>query len=286
MPIWDAVSLSMGQWDKGKPSIFGGTTTINNAYNCNIGSVLAFYIGEGRVTNIFGGETKIVFDWESVIFSLFKMPLDGKFLLGGGDSTFVLGPSNKLNYYSYEFTVNRSREKITFTTTSNRDEKVVPSIILIIIILGFVCILGTALFLRWKYKLYSSATETTSNRTREAGILASSLIPILEGAWLSILCLVEKCNGTIEGFKEIINWAKHQLIADAEVARINAAEIAAAALLVVDTNLASVLGVNENALEGVQNGVENIEDGINNNNEQAEQEVSVWASLMDFLFSK
>ncbi|MCY2936907.1 MAG: hypothetical protein NTV55_00930 [Planctomycetota bacterium] len=291
MPIWDAVSLSLGQWDQGKPSIFGGTTTINNAYNCYIGSVLAFYIGEGRVTNVFGGETKIVFDWESVISSIVSMPDYLKLFMGGGDSTFVLGPSNKLNYYGYDFAVNRKRIKIEVkygeseAVTSEKALKaaVIPLLIVAIITLGFVCILGTALFLRWEYKLFTSASKTTSNRTREAGILASSLIPIFEGAWLGILCAVENIEGTITGFKEITNWAGHQLIADAEAARINAAEIAAAALLLVDPNLVPVLGVNENALLGVQNEVGNIEDGINNNIDQAEQEVSGWAYLMDFL---
>ena len=68
MPIWEAVALGL-HFGKGSADP-GGVPLINNSYNCYVGSVLAFYIGEGRVTSIFGGETKLVFDWESVFFNL------------------------------------------------------------------------------------------------------------------------------------------------------------------------------------------------------------------------
>ena len=181
-------------WIKSIPSnpLFGGADLINNNFNCYIGSVLAFYLGQGRVTNLYGSETKIVCDW---VYMLTEIPLLGIFPMAyrppgtGGDSTFVLGPTNKLNYFGNDFAVNRHRHEIICTykgwkktdTTSP-----VPLVIWLIIILGFVGILATVLALRARYKMVSVSTSQT-------GMLASFLIPWFEGLWMGLLVNVECC---------------------------------------------------------------------------------------------
>jgi hypothetical protein len=120
MAIWEAVAGGLAGTDTNTG--YEGTHLINNSYNCYVGSVLAFYIGQGRVTSIFGGETKLVFDWEAVFLKLMEgIPLPGtttwipinarsRKAMGGGDTTLVLGPTNKLNYYGGDAAINRARD--------------------------------------------------------------------------------------------------------------------------------------------------------------------------------
>ncbi|RLS37779.1 MAG: hypothetical protein DWH82_09725 [Planctomycetota bacterium] len=173
-------------WIKSIPSnpLFGGADLINNNFNCYIGSVLAFYLGQGRVTNIYGSETKIVFDWE---YMLTQVPfVGGLFAIyrpygTGGDSTFVLGPTNKLNYCGTDIVVNRNRSPIKFEAATLLP---IPTCIYTIITLGFVGILVTVLTLRAKYKMSSVLTS-------QAGMLASFLIPWFEGLWMGLLVELE-----------------------------------------------------------------------------------------------
>ena len=244
MPIWEAVALGL-HFGKGSADP-GGVPLINNSYNCYVGSVLAFYIGEGRVTSIFGGETKLVFDWESVFFNLLSWGKDNpasvlgrsRRLMGGGDTTLVLGPTNKLNYYGADAAVNRARTTFSMqywnTATSapkisapegevdgSADQKErkkkndenqkkqdegakkgdVPLVIKCILALGFIGILATALLLRYWWDFSGISSGTVENRKES---LASVLIPLFEDLWLSLLYLVELVDGGVEGLTMVL----------------------------------------------------------------------------------
>ena len=200
-------------WIKSIPSnpLFGGADLINNNFSCYIGSVLAFYLGQGRVTNIYGSETKIVFDW---VYMLTQLPMDWKGVLlpiaglatiyrpygSGGDSTFVLGPTNKLNYFGTDITVGRNRATIKVVYKKADDElKTIPSVVKFIIILGFVGILATVLTLRARYKMVSVSTSQT-------GMLASLLIPWFEGLWMALLFDVETAGGIGTILTKKVDW--------------------------------------------------------------------------------
>ena len=222
MPIWEAVALGLHFDGRANP---GDVPLINNSYNCYVGSVLAFYIGEGRVTSIFGGETKLVFDWESVFFNLLgwekkdnPASVLGKFrrLMGGGDTTLVVGPTNKLNYYGADAAVNRARDDFKMVWALNvpntdpgadpgavKEAKKgdVPLVIKCILALGFIGILATALLLRYWWDFSGISSGTVENRKES---LASVLIPLFEDLWLSLLYLVELVEGGVGGLTWVL----------------------------------------------------------------------------------
>jgi hypothetical protein len=217
MPLWDAVA--MGLAGTGTNPEFNGVPLINNSYNCYVGSVLAFYIGEGRVTAIYGGETKLVFDWESVLSKFFNGGKDiptsllgrTRRLMGGGDTTLVLGPTNKLNYYGSDLGVNRARDDFKMVWALNvpdtdpeaaqgamKEAKKgdIPPLIQGILALGFLGILAAALLLRYWWGFYGISSSKPQTDQEQ---LASVLIPMFEGLWLSLLYLVETIDGGISG---------------------------------------------------------------------------------------
>ena len=234
MPLWDAVA--MGLAGKGINPEFNGVPLINNSYNCYVGSVLAFYIGEGRVTAIYGGETKLVFDWESVLVKL--LDWDGKGLLGslaktrrlmgGGDTTLVLGPTNKLNYYGADLGISRARDagKVELIY---KNLAVIPPVIQAILALGFLGILATSLLLRywWGYYGISSSKPQTDQEQ-----LASVLIPMFEGLWLSLLYAVETIDGVAEGMIAVATGLKSFLDSASLVIPFIFAAVAAVTLLI------------------------------------------------------
>jgi hypothetical protein len=218
MPLWDAVA--MGLAGSGTNPEFNGVPLINNSYNCYVGSVLAFYIGEGRVTAIYGGETKLVFDWESVLLNLLDWGGNGPLgklettrkLMGGGDTTLVLGPTNKLNYYGSDLAVNRARDEFKMTWTIKVPDtsqgaaagamkditktEAIPAVIKCILALGFIGILSAALLLRYWWGFYGISSSKPQTEQEQ---LASVLIPMFEGLWLSLLYAVEAVNGGLTG---------------------------------------------------------------------------------------
>ena len=164
----------------------GQSTLFNNSYSSIVGSVLAFYIGMGRITNVFGTETKIVVDPESMTgFGFMKLPTFMKSFIGGGDSGFVLGATNKLLYAGCDFEVKRARTKIEWLKAGAGDANI-PSPIKLLIALGVLSVLGAALLLRFEYGVTSSTGDPSPTLQ-----LASAIIPLTEGAWMSCLMLLE-----------------------------------------------------------------------------------------------
>ena len=272
MPLWDAVA--MGLAGTGTNPEFNGVPLINNSYNCYVGSVLAFYIGEGRVTAIYGGETKLVFDWESVLVNLLdwggKGPLGSlartRRLMGGGDTTLVLGPTNKLNYYGSDLAVNRARDefKITWKTMAQVDgvstditkTADVPLAIKCILALGFIGILAAALLLRYWWGYYGISSSKPQTEQEQ---LASVLIPMFEGLWLSLLYAVETIaggvwgvGGIIDSFLMSLGYAGQKVAADA------LALAAAAAQVPVNPVVGeqALVGIESDAVEDEQDVVE------------------------------
>lgn len=224
MGIWDAVAGGLAGTDTNTG--YEGAPLINNSYNCYVGSVLAFYIGKGRVTSIFGGETKLVFDWEAVFLKLMEdRPLPGtttwipinarsRKAMGGGDTTLVLGPTNKLNYYGGDAAINRARDDfaMVWNQTGTRPgigkktadvvkSESIPLVVWAILLLGFLGIFATAMILRylWRFSTVPSAGETKQE------MLASVLIPMFEGLWISLLLTVELVEGGISGTGGVVN---------------------------------------------------------------------------------
>ena len=253
MPLWDAVA--MGLAGTGTNPEFNGVPLINNSYNCYVGSVLAFYIGEGRVTAIYGGETKLVFDWESVLVKLLDWGGQGylgslaktRRLMGGGDTTLVLGPTNKLNYYGSDLAVNRARDEFKMTwplmseAVGNQGEAgyvapkdisktgAIPVVIRLLLALGFIGILAAALLLRYWWDFYGISSSKPQTEQEQ---LASVLIPMFEGLWLSLLYLVETieggmwgAGGIVDSFLMSLGCAGQKAAADALAAAAAAAQV-------------------------------------------------------------
>ncbi len=272
MPLWDAVA--MGLAGTGTNPEFNGVPLINNSYNCYVGSVLAFYIGEGRVTAIYGGETKLVFDWESVLVNLLdwggKGPLGSlartRRLMGGGDTTLVLGPTNKLNYYGSDLAVNRARDefKITWKTMAQVDgvstditkTADVPLAIKCILALGFIGILAAALLLRYWWGYYGISSSKPQTEQEQ---LASVLIPMFEGLWLSLLYAVETIAGGVWGVGGIIDSFLMSLGYAGQKAAADALALAAAAAQVPVNPVVgeqALVGIESDAVEDEQDVVE------------------------------
>lgn len=241
------------EWLRATPpfadNMFGGAGAINNSYNCTIGSVLAFYLGQGRVTNVFGSETKIVFDWQYVLKNTGYPKVD--FGIGlllqrwpntGGDSTFVLGPSHKLNYFGTDFSVNRARVTLKANyapdllakTTESPEWNSIPGWIQVWIFLGFSGILSLVLCLRRYYKL--NTVQTTN-----AGYMASFLIPALEAAWLGILVTIEQLGAVVDCFLTSDATRLWCTARDEAAAAVDAAKILAAEQAVQTTAAAAEL---------------------------------------------
>ena len=285
MPLWDAVA--MGLAGTGTNPEFNGVPLINNSYNCYVGSVLAFYIGEGRVTAIYGGETKLVFDWESVLVKLLDWGGQGPLgslaktrrLMGGGDTTLVLGPTNKLNYYGSDLAVNRARDEFKMTwplmseAVGNQGEAgyvapkdisktgAIPVVIRLLLALGFIGILAAALLLRYWWGFYGISSSKPQTEQEQ---LASVLIPMFEGLWLSLLYAVETIEGGVWGVGGIVDsflmslgYAGQKAAADARAAA------AAEAQAQVNAGLA------EQVLLGIEGDAEEDEEDVEEAGENA-----------------
>ncbi len=293
MPLWDAVA--MGLAGTGTNPEFNGVPLINNSYNCYVGSVLAFYIGEGRVTAIYGGETKLVFDWESVLVKLLDWGGQGPLgslaktrrLMGGGDTTLVIGPTNKLNYYGSDLAVGRARDDFKMTwplmseAVGNQGEAgyvapkdisktgAIPVVIRLLLALGFIGILAAALLLRYWWGFYGISSSKPQTEQEQ---LASVLIPMFEGLWLSLLFAVETIEGGVWGVGGIVDsflmslgYAGQKAAADALAAAAAAAQ-APVNPVVVEQALVGIEGDAvededdvEEAGENARNSLESIE---------------------------
>lgn len=278
MPLWDAVA--MGLAGKGINPEFNGVPLINNSYNCYVGSVLAFYIGEGRVTAIYGGETKLVFDWESVLVKL--LDWDGKGLLGslaktrrlmgGGDTTLVLGPTNKLNYYGADLGISRARDagKVELIY---KNLAVIPPVIQAILALGFLGILATSLLLRywWGYYGISSSKPQTDQEQ-----LASVLIPMFEGLWLSLLYAVETIDGVAEGMIAVATGLKSFLDSASLVIPFIFAAVAAVTLLIPFAAYQAC----QFALSSLASDTDELGQGVDSVSEQGVNDVNLLSQLI------
>lgn len=278
MPLWDAVA--MGLADTGTNPEFNGVPLINNSYNCYVGSVLAFYIGEGRVTAIYGGETKLVFDWESVLVKL--LDWDGKGLLGslaktrrlmgGGDTTLVLGPTNKLNYYGADLGISRARDagKVDLIY---KNLAVIPPVIQAILALGFLGILATSLLLRYWWGFYGISSSKPQTEQEQ---LASVLIPMFEGLWLSLLYAVETIDGVAEGMIAVATGLKSFLDSASLVIPFIFAAVAAVTLLIpFAANQACQFG-----LSSLASDTDELGQGVDSVSEQGVNDVNLLSQLI------
>lgn len=278
MPLWDAVA--MGLADTGTNPEFNGVPLINNSYNCYVGSVLAFYIGEGRVTAIYGGETKLVFDWESVLVKL--LDWDGKGLLGslaktrrlmgGGDTTLVLGPTNKLNYYGADLGISRARDagKVDLIY---KNLAVIPPVIQAILALGFLGILATSLLLRYWWGFYGISSSKPQTEQEQ---LASVLIPMFEGLWLSLLYAVETIDGVAEGMIAVATGLKSFLDSASLVIPFIFAAVAAVTLLIpFAANQACQF-----ALSSLASDTDELGQGVDSVSEQGVNDVNLLSQLI------
>ncbi|MFN5330350.1 MAG: hypothetical protein ACK5DV_14350, partial [Planctomycetota bacterium] len=59
MAVWDIIGIPLENSESAK-------SIINSSYSSIIGDSLAFVIGGGRATNIYGGDCKMVIDWEKL----------------------------------------------------------------------------------------------------------------------------------------------------------------------------------------------------------------------------
>jgi len=199
--------MEMGMTGGGFNPKIGQSTLFNNSYSSIVGSVLAFYIGMGRITNVFGTETKIVVDPESMTgFDFMKLSMPMKAFIGGGDSGFVLGATNKLLYAGCDFEVKRARTGIDWIKSGKEN---IPRPIKLLITLGVLGILGAALLLRFKYGVTSSSDPSPALE------LASTIIPLTEGAWMSCLMLLEylysRAETSTNTVKDLISKKKSNL---------------------------------------------------------------------------
>ena len=136
--------------------------------------------------------------------------------MGGGDTTLVLGPTNKLNYYGADAAVNRARDDFKMvwalnvpdtdpgaepTAVKEAKKGDVPLVIKCILALGFIGILATALLLRYWWHFSGISSGTVENRKES---LASVLIPLFEDLWLSLLYLVELVEGGVGGLTMVL----------------------------------------------------------------------------------
>lgn len=278
MPLWDAVA--MGLAGTGTNPEFNGVPLINNSYNCYVGSVLAFYIGEGRVTAIYGGETKLVFDWESVLVKL--LDWDGKGLLGslaktrrlmgGGDTTLVLGPTNKLNYYGADLGISRARDagKVDLIY---KNLAVIPPVIQAILALGFLGILATTLLLRYWWGFYGISSSKPQTEQEQ---LASVLIPMFEGLWLSLLYAVETIDGVAEGMIAVATGLKSFLDSASLVIPFIFAAVAAVTLLIpFAANQACQF-----ALSSLASDTDELGQGVDSVSEQGVNDVNLLSQLI------
>jgi hypothetical protein len=278
MPLWDAVA--MGLAGSGTNPEFNGVPLINNSYNCYVGSVLAFYIGEGRVTAIYGGETKLVFDWESV---LGKLVGDSAWLgdlktarrvMGGGDSTLVLGPTNKLNYYGADLAINRARDKFDLIYQATDSAKnPVPPVIQAILALGFLGILATSLLLRYWWGFYGISSSKPQTEQEQ---LASVLIPMFEGLWLSLLYAVETVTGVVEGFATIADGFKSFLYYASLAIPFTFAAVAAITLLLPY----GIYQAGQFALSGLASDTDEQDLGIQSFSQQGEHDINLLTQII------
>ena len=191
MAVWDIIGIPLENRESTK-------SIINSSYSSIIGDSLAFVIGGGRATNIYGGDCKMVIDWEKLFEMLFdKIPdFMGKEILGGlifglgGDTSVVFGDKNAFTYEGTDFTSKRGREKYERTAK----ELGIP--IPLTLALGSMGLLAAALVLRFKYGVYNSSQKTSATWNEDtqgkALDLGMTLIVMLQPRWLRLMQSLEQ----------------------------------------------------------------------------------------------
>lgn len=112
MAIWDAIGFGL---EKGHVK-FGDKPVVNTSYSSVIGDGIAYIIGGGRFTNIYGTDVKLVLDYEELLALLpgkmgafFNSPITQGIVTGiGGDTGLVFGNKSGFMYYGQAFDVKRT----------------------------------------------------------------------------------------------------------------------------------------------------------------------------------
>ncbi len=190
MAIWDFIGIPLENSKSAK-------SIINSSYSSIIGDSLAFVIGGGRATNIYGGDCKMVIDWEKLFEMLGEkyaetfMKYFGGLIFGlGGDTSVVFGDKNAFTYEGTDFTSKRARTKYERTAM----ELGIP--IPLTLALGSMGLLAAALVLRFKYGVYNSSQKTSATWDEDtqgkALDLGMTLIVTLQPRWLRLMQSLEK----------------------------------------------------------------------------------------------
>lgn len=191
MAVWDIIGVPLENSEATKSGI-------NSSYSSIIGDSLAFVIGGGRATNIYGGDCKMVLDWEKLVEMLFDGIPDfmGKELLGGlifglgGDTSVVFGDKNAFTYEGTDFTSKRARDKLEVTTK----ELGIP--LPLTLALGSMGLLAAALVLRFKYGIYNSSQKTSNTWNEDTQgkslDLVMTLLVLLQPRWLKLMQTLEQ----------------------------------------------------------------------------------------------
>jgi hypothetical protein len=190
MAVWDFIGIPLENSKSAK-------SIINSSYSSIIGDSLAFVIGGGRATNIYGGDCKMVIDWEKLCemfgekyFETFMKYFGGLIFGLGGDTSVVFGDKNAFTYKGTDFTSKRARVKLEVTTT----ELGIP--LPLTLALGSMGLLAAALVLRFKYGVYNSSQkisatwdEDTQGKALDLGM---TLIVTLQPRWLKLMQSLEQ----------------------------------------------------------------------------------------------
>lgn len=190
--------LPSAQWT----STVGGKEEkwVNSSFNILFGSSDSWTIGLGRNTHVIGPDLKVIADWtylEEKLYgfiggglaekypSLEKLkpgPVAQGMIFGtGGATDVILGDKGLLNYYGKNFTAERkSNPKFEY-----KDEKGLPSIVSVPLLLGFTALCGAIIAARVVYM-------TTRDPQHLAVRILKSTVPVLETRWVGLLQGIEK----------------------------------------------------------------------------------------------
>jgi hypothetical protein len=230
MAIWDFIGIPLENSKSAK-------SIINSSYSSIIGDSLAFVIGGGRATNIYGGDCKMVIDWEKLFEMLGEkyaetfMKYFGGLIFGlGGDTSVVFGDKNAFTYEGTDFTSKRARTKYERTAK----ELGIP--IPLTLALGSMGLLAAALVLRFKYGVYNSSQKNSATWDEDtqgkALDLGMTLIVTLQPRWLGLMQSLEKflfiADAATKSQMEVDVAALEQKLADAKKA-LKTAEVELAA---------------------------------------------------------
>ena len=190
--------LPSAQWT----STVGGKEEkwVNSSFNILFGSSDSWTIGLGRNTHVIGPDLKVIADWtylEEKLYgfiggglakqfpSLKKLkpgPVAQGMIFGtGGATDVILGDKGLLNYYGKNFTAERkSNPKFEY-----KDEKGLPPIVSVPLLLGFTALCGAIIAARVVYM-------TTRDPQHLAVRILKSAVPVLETRWVGLLQGIEK----------------------------------------------------------------------------------------------